>query len=613
MQKINLTDTDSEIRSCIDNKNNFAVIAGAGSGKTTSLIRALDYLQEKESSKFIRDDQKIVCITYTNRAVDVISQRLNWNEVFWVSTLHKFLWDNIQQFTSNIREVLGKSLIPEQIEKQKKKDNGKQTKTAIKARKRIALLQSDLANLGNVSSFVYTDVNYSNYQKGELGHDDIIAIASRIISENSVFREILGQKYPFIFVDEAQDTFNEVVIALNKICEGQGLPVVGYFGDPMQQIYDKRAGNFAVHEELKVIRKEENYRSSVEVINFLNTFRTDIKQFPAGENSYVNGSVLIRLVQAEEPQKGRKYTEEQLIRTSDQFDEAIKSWGWQDNKDAKHLFLVRQMIARRLGFPELQELFTGDFASQKANQDYEQGEHFLLKPFLRTLFPLVQASRDENTGRLLDVLRNTSPAFDPSGVNSAKTLEEMINLSKEIVQKLVSLWDTETLGGILRFAQNNNLCQISDRLSAHLDRQPRNEEYDEEIHSEEKSDWLVDSFLQRDTVEIEVYAKFIDESTPFSTQHGVKGEEYPDVIVIFDDVEASWDHYKFTKTLTPNTSGEPTEGQYERSTKLAYVCFSRAKENLRILLFTPNPFEAKQELLDNGLFNEEQIEVVMNK
>ena len=44
-----------------------------------------------------------------------------------------------------------------------------------------------------------------------------------------------------------------------------------------------------------------------------------------------------------------------------------------------------------------------------------------------------------------------------------------------------------------------------------------------------------------------------------------------------------------------------------------YVCFSRAKENLRILLFTPNPFEAKQELLDNGLFNEEQIEVVMNK
>ena len=94
-----------------------------------------------------------------------------------------------------------------------------------------------------------------------------------------------------------------------------------------------------------------------------------------------------------------------------------------------------------------------------------------------------------------------------------------------------------------------------------------------------------------------------------STQHGVKGEKYKDVLVVFDDVEAGWNNFSFTKTLTPNTSGAPTEGRYERSRKLAYVCFSRAEENLRILLFTPDPDAAKKELISNNLFEERQISI----
>ena len=95
----------------------------------------------------------------------------------------------------------------------------------------------------------------------------------------------------------------------------------------------------------------------------------------------------------------------------------------------------------------------------------------------------------------------------------------------------------------------------------------------------------------------------------FGGDCGVKGEEYKDVLVVFDDVEAAWNNFSFTKTLTPNTSGAPTEGQYERSRKLAYVCFSRAEENLRILLFTPDPDAAKKELISNNLFEERQISI----
>lgn len=99
-------------------------------------------------------------------------------------------------------------------------------------------------------------------------------------------------------------------------------------------------------------------------------------------------------------------------------------------------------------------------------------------------------------------------------------------------------------------------------------------------------------------------------NTAFSTQHGVKGEEYGNVIVVFDDWKAACSNYSFVKLLTPSTSGEPTEGQRERGRKLAYVCFSRAVENLRVVLFTPQPDDARAELIARRLVQESQISVI---
>lgn len=49
----------------------------------------------------------------------------------------------------------------------------------------------------------------------------------------------------------------------------------------------------------------------------------------------------------------------------------------------------------------------------------------------------------------------------------------------------------------------------------------------------------------------------------------MKGEEFSDVLIVYDDIEAGWSHYNFTKLLTPGTAGTPTEGQRERGQKLA--------------------------------------------
>jgi DNA helicase II / ATP-dependent DNA helicase PcrA len=252
-------------------------------------------------------------------------------------------------------------------------------------------------------------------------------------------------------------------------------------------------------------------------------------------------------------------------------------------------------------------LFTGEFASARAQDDYESAEHFLLKPFLKTIYPLVVAWQKDQSRVAIDILRRDSPSFDIRGTNSKRSLQEMIEISRKVLVELIRVWSTSSIRDVLEFCRNHQLIRISDRLKDQLLRQPRQEVYSDENHSEEKGDWLCDEFFESKPHELTAFCEFIQLNSVFSTQHGVKGEEYRDVLVIFDDVEAAWSHYSFTKLLTPNTAGVPTPGQLERGRKLAYVCFSRAEENLRILLFTPKPQDARKELIDKFLLAPEQI------
>ena len=64
--------------------------------------------------------------------------------------------------------------------------------------------------------------------------------------------------------------------------------------------------------------------------------------------------------------------------------------------------------------------------------------------------------------------------------------------------------------------------------------------------------------------------------------------------IVYDDVEAAWNQYSFSKVLTPLTAGEPTERQRSLTQKLAYVSFSRAMKDLRVLMFTSAPEAARR-------------------
>jgi DNA helicase-2/ATP-dependent DNA helicase PcrA len=211
---------------------------------------------------------------------------------------------------------------------------------------------------------------------------------------------------------------------------------------------------------------------------------------------------------------------------------------------------------------------------------------------------------------MVELLSSIGPAFKIDGKNRNRPLKEMVERARSVVAELDDIWATGSLKQVYEYCLQVELIEFSEHVVEHLARQPRVEVYSEAEFSREKGDWLCDEFFAMHTVELERYCDFIRDNTNYSTQHGVKGEEYPDVLVVLDDIEANWNNYNFCKLLTPETSGAPSAGQLQRGEKLAYVSFSRAEDNLRILFYTSSPIEAKNELLLKGLFRAEDISVI---
>lgn len=605
------TAADIAVRECLDKHRSFALIAGAGSGKTESLLDALKQIREREGAQLRQNGQRIACITFTKRAVEVIKTRLGFDNLYLVSTVHSFLWDQIGRFQFDIREALRLSRLPALIAKERAKDNGGSSRTAVEARAKAERFEQMAGVLDTVEHFKYDDAVIGDYPNGQLGHDDIIEVAAFLFQTNATFRRITGLRFPFIFVDEAQDTFEGIVAGLNLVCAGEDLPIVGYFGDPWQQIYEGSTGNFAPPENGETISKTENFRCSKSVIRLLNAFRDDVEQYPAGENRGREGSVIFRLAKSEKPEMPRnRYSEEQIVRALAKMDAALTEWSWNGRDDVVMLFLVRQMIARRMGFAELNRLFNGPYASSRAEAAFEEGDHFLLLPLTKTINPLVAARAAGDSRRIIDLLRRDSPAFAIDGINGSETLKRMVETSIALVDQLDTIWRSGTIGEVLRFCVGKGIIRASEKLSEHLVRVPRAVEYDEAIHGLDRGDWLADSLFRMGTLEVSNYASFVTKNTVYSTQHGVKGEQYQKVLVVYDDIEANWNNYSFGKILTPETAGDPSDGQRARGRKLAYVSFSRALEDLRVLFFTSDPESAKQELVAKGLLKSEQIEVV---
>lgn len=532
----------------LDSGRNFKLEAGAGAGKTYSLIQALRRILQNKSVYLPRSDQRVACLTYTKVARDEIKARTDEDPAIFADTLHGFLWEMISPYQKALTAALRSS----------------------------ESWQERLAENPDISGLVIEyDLGIRGVHEDRitLHHNDIPEFAIQLFG-NEKFRSLITDRFPVIFIDEYQDTPSGLAEAvLSGHGDDRTSPVVGFFGDHWQQIYDRTCGSIE-HSSLTSIPKNANFRSDRSVVDFLNKLRPELPQAPradAGEGTvtvyHSNSWPGTRLDRNWKGQIAHEATQACL----EWLQHASPSSTWiQNSKDLKVLMLTHATIANELGYPSLPGVFG-------SNDAFANKEDPVIEYLVDTLEPAMQAFSEHKYGELFRLLGSTRPTL---------TAPKDKHRWSEYFNSLISTSSTGTIGDVLDLLNSQNLFSVPTRVvkkGRDLEEALLALDPGEELEEPRK---LVEHRALRSVpyAEIRALRSYLEDSTVFSTKHSVKGAEFDDVIVL---VGRGWTKYDFAKMIAAHAPQSKPElrqaGSFPHSRNLFYVSASRAKHNLALL------------------------------
>lgn len=276
---------------------NTLVVAGAGSGKTFTIVNKIKYLLDNNIYK----ENELLIISFTNESVNDLKRKIDYN--LDIMTFHKLaitLINNPNMKISN--EYYLKFIINEYFN-----SYGKYNKKQNKLIKRI-IQEMDIDNLKKlIFTFInlyksnYNDINYllNLYQKShfinkiyfkiilEIYHiynqelkasnlydfNDMIKIATNNINNN-----LIKTNYKYIIIDEFQDTSLNRFKLIDAIMKQNNAKIFAV-GDDYQSIYRFSGCNLDIFlnfnklvNNLNIISLDYNYRNSKEIIDVANSF-----------------------------------------------------------------------------------------------------------------------------------------------------------------------------------------------------------------------------------------------------------------------------------------------------------------------------------------------------
>lgn len=619
--RLNLEPEVQEIFACIDNKRNFLLSGGAGSGKTFSLVQVIrQAIQEHPTAK-------VAVMTYTNAAVKEIEERVDHSNLY-VSTIHDFLWDNIKHFQVELKKTLVVLANDPDV-----------TKISIEGVSHVPDNYFDSFEEG---------IQYKEYlrvREGIISHDELLVVANYMFQKYPRLCDIVKDKFKFIFVDEYQDTSALVVqIFLEHFATGTKKNIIGFFGDAMQSIYEDGIGNLDQYkgeeaDKVKEIKKKQNRRNPLKVIELANRLRTDgITQIPSSDlkaPNMHNGAA--------------KQGEVLFIHSASGNLEELKthlttSYGWDftNGKKTKELNLTHNLIADKAGFRGLMDIYDDDpilglkddiIAKIKYNKKNNKEEieisdtdtfdavvdKFQLKNVKKQLKKDVLLE-DPVKAELYNLLKDKpfvevkKMYLSKDALLDDKKQEEedenkkgskRDNLIKHLfkIQKNISLYSTGQYNEFLRITDyRHNIKSIADKRVLKENIESIVDVGDKTIEviineAHEKGVCLIDERLERFRTEREyLYNRvkkvkfnefqklfeYLEGKTPFSTKHKTKGDEFDDVLVVLDN--GGWNKYNFENLFL----GGGSASVLSNSQKLFYVCCTRAKEKLAVFYHNPN-------------------------
>ncbi len=284
------------------------VLAGAGSGKTRSIIyRAAYLIHEKKVPPW-----KLLIVTFTNKAARELQERLESllnipMRSLWVGTFHSICLRILRYESSSLPYNANFSIYADDEQKSvlKKiyKEHGydpqkypfNKVLSRIGRYKNRLLLpedisREDIAHNPFLKGFLQIYIHYQQalIMNQAMDFDDILLYTARLLRDNSAIRGKYQEIFQYIMIDEYQDTNKAQFEIIHQLAQAhQRVCVVG---DDDQAIYSFRGATLRNileferdYKDVKIIRMEQNYRSTTAILDLANRVIKQNKQRHAKE------------------------------------------------------------------------------------------------------------------------------------------------------------------------------------------------------------------------------------------------------------------------------------------------------------------------------------------
>lgn len=603
---------DETLEKCILStpRKSFFLFAGAGSGKTYSLVLLLKKIHNSIGKDLLLQGKNVAVITFTNAATDEIINRLDYSPIFHISTIHSFVWDVIKYYQADIKRLYCFYIEEDlkALEKKLEETEKKTTKTYLSNVEKFEYQKERLAKAQIIEKFVYNP-NGSNPEYNALKHAEVIKISAQMILENKMLQRIIAQRYPILLIDESQDTKKELIDTFFEIQRNfADIFTLGLLGDQKQRIYADGKENIEdsipIGWEKPV--KRMNYRCAKRIIQLANNIGKDIdihaEQRPREDAN--NGLIRLFVIQQREG-LNKDEIEQNVMR--------IMSEQTQDAKwttigtEVKVLTLEHMMAARRLGFSRF---FAPLYKVSKYQMTFLQGSVSEIEFFTKEVLPIAESIKED--GRVaLEILKKYSPLL--SGQNTEKPYELYLKCREEAIKVANLVNENGTIRVVVDEIIKSQLLTVPDVVRQAYMLSPSDIE---DTVEEELRAWVEVMDLPINMVRS--YDDYVNHRSQFDTHQGVKGLEFDRVMVIIDDSEIKGFLFSYDKLfgvkdlsnvdLKNKENGKETS--IERTQRLFYVTCTRAKNSLAVVMYTNNPERVKTETIRKGWFEENEIIVM---
>ena len=496
-------------------QNNFYNInAPAGSGKTYFISKTINDILNNEP--FV----KILCITYTNRASEVMQERIISPNVE-ISTIHSFLNNFLKPFFSNDKIInfyfeIYKEEIKTTLDNSGKLVEWYKERFSVDGDVSEEIIKSNL-------KIYYNERQSSFVLDGGLSHDDLLYFSFKLIERFPKIGFKLREMYNYIFIDEVQDTSTEVLRFFYNSARGSSTKVY-FLGDKMQEIYNKYDGSFeSEFGEFDSSLSQTfttNYRSSKEIVDLLNHLYLSVSRVT--QNSYI----------------GKKGQLPQLV-----FTDNIETYLSNNSEVYEKFYKLRTVNRKRFKninnsgesaeeiYTKYQEIYPNNarisVMDVLVNSNYDENPDELMS-FLSLLFQVLSEYHNKNYGEMIRLLKNSKnnlsfgksiSVFD-SSILKIEFHQDKVKLKEKMDLFVKLLESKELLGIVIQELVANKV--ISDDFYKFIFLYAKNGDF-----------LYTDLFCSS----IELF-KLIDEynrNPMVSTQHGVKGEGHKKILFVAEN------------------------------------------------------------------------------